>query len=257
MPVISESGWDFKDRYKVQEITPILFLGPLTATKDPNFLDSANITFLLGIRDAYVASKYPSYLKPRATEVPGSCRLETFDVASPFDMVHNIRPVIRMLVDHVEASSQSHTNTTAGAISAKILVYCESGNDRSTVFVVAFLMVVYGLEFHQAMQLTQARRGSISVNEESRRMLSNFETILRAERQVFAAQQAHDSNAMMRSSRTPAAAHNGTIELRSSVKRGLSVVEDEDHDMEVDRYEQDGVMEVDGGRRGTAPFKET
>ncbi|KPI43205.1 Serine/threonine/tyrosine-interacting protein [Cyphellophora attinorum] len=218
--------WNYDERSKAQDIIPFIFLGPGFAARDAQFIDDNQISCMVAVRSAQMVRKKPSLLHPASMPTSSGRQIAILDIDSPWEFIRNVRPVIKMVVDHMEASCQGGIINGVQDISARILVYCENGNERSAVFVAALLMVLYGLESYTAIQLIQSRRFSIGLNESMKQMLSTFETILQAEMQVGAM---------------------GTVGMPLRLKRTMSTMEEEG-----DESMEDAPQTLD--RPGTAPF---
>lgn len=227
-------SWSYDDRNSAQDIVPFLFLGPSVAAKDHEFLDKNNIDLIIAVRSAQMVRRRPNMLHPDAMGTSTGRKTATLDIDTPYDFIRNVRPAIRMIVDHLEASCQDQV-TESSDVPAKVLVYCENGNERSAVLVIAVVMVVYALEAYEAFQLVQSRRFSVGIDEGMKRMLTDFDAVLKAERQV--------ATTVM---------EGGAGSLRSGVKRNLSRAEEEEYlpvaEMGIDRDED---------RPGSAPFRDT
>lgn len=236
--------WHYEMRYKAQAITPFLYLGPSKMARDTEFLNHTNITFLMAVRSTAAVAQRPSYLNPASMPIGHHRETGTFDLDTPFAFIRKIRPAIKMLVDHLEKHSRGSVINTAQDIPARIFVFCENGQERSAVFVAAFLMVIFGLEEDSALQMMQTQRICAHVDEEMKRMLIDLRTILSAERQVLR-EQARAAEAMQDN---PSLADH-TMRLTTPVKRTLDRSQEEDEAME-------DAME-DCSRGGVAPFMDT
>lgn len=238
-------SWKFQDRYQAHMIVPFLYLGPSKAAKDPSFVDEKNITYLMAVRNSAAVSIQPKYLDPASLPTSTGRQTATLDINGPFDFIRNIRPAIKAVVDHLEASCANTTINSEADIPARILVYCESGSDRSSVFVAAFLMVFYGLSAAAAVQLMQSQRFCVTVDEGMKNMLQDFEDILKAERQVFVhGLQVQQSRSNRQQNSTQMSS------LKAATKRSMARVQEEDEDMigeEWSRAQQRG---------GIAPFRD-
>ncbi|ETN37771.1 uncharacterized protein HMPREF1541_07394 [Cyphellophora europaea CBS 101466] len=230
-------SWDFDKRRTAQPILPFLYLGASATARDATFLSATGITFLLAVRSSYAVAARPKYLDPATYPTTGNRNTATFDVDTPFDFITKVKPAIKSVVDYLEANTTKPL-ISANDINAKILVYCESGNDRSAAFVVAFLMVVYCLDAATAVQLVQSQRYCIYIEDGFKRMLMDFDQILQAERQVVSAhmQAGQGSSPYQQSNQAP-----------TTTKRAFAA------------YSGDGEMggcvdSVEDSRLGMAPF---
>ena len=113
----------------------------------------------------------------------------------------------------------------------KVLVFCESGNERSAAFVVAFIMNIYGLELIPAIQYVQSQRFCVAFDDDLKFMLNSYQEILKAQRSLGDA---------------PAAP-------QPKPKRRRDEIEDEDGD--VDMLGQGDDEARFGGRTAFVPFQ--
>lgn len=69
----------------------------------------------------------------------------------------------------------------------KVLVFCESGNERSATVVTAYIMAMYSTDLIKAVQIVQAQRFAVAFDDPLRNLLSTYEIILKAKRDVVEA----------------------------------------------------------------------
>jgi protein tyrosine/serine phosphatase len=135
-------------------------------------------------------------------------------------------------------------------IPGKVLVFCESGNDRSATVVTAYLMVLYGLGAVEAMQLVQSQRFCLAIEDGSKNMLQTFEDILKAKRDVAIE---HDLDTQL--SQALMQKHDAASGASTTAKkRSYDSVNGSDEDMK-DCESVEGDEEVEG-RLGQAPFQD-
>ncbi|RMZ90820.1 hypothetical protein DV736_g1957, partial [Chaetothyriales sp. CBS 134916] len=190
------SKWNYESRRSVQPVLPFLLIGPSNMARDQSFVESAGITFLLAVRSAHTVSKHPRYLDP--SRFPSASGLATaiFDLDTPYELITNVRPVVKAINDHLEASCIQALERCPANIRAKVLVFCETGNERSAVVVAAYLMIVYGIKAIHAIQVVQSQRFCINVDDGMKHMLLSLEDIIRAERGVAASHTEQNINMM-------------------------------------------------------------
>ncbi|RMD41249.1 hypothetical protein DV735_g3881, partial [Chaetothyriales sp. CBS 134920] len=232
------SKWNYESRRCVQSVLPFLLIGPSTMARDQSFIQSAGITFLLAVRSAHAVSMHPRYLDP--TRFPSASGLATaiFDLDTPYELITNLRPIIKTVNDHLEASCIQPLGPSP-SVRAKVLVFCETGNERSAVVVAAYLMVVYGIKAVQAIQVVQSQRFCINVDIGMRHMLLSLEDIIGAERGV-AASHSEQSISMTK---------HGLSSVAKSAKRNLDAA------YEGDDWLPGCMGRVDGDQHGgVAPF---
>jgi hypothetical protein len=77
----------------------------------------------------------------------------------------------------------------------KVLITCETGNDRSAAIAAAYIMAVFGKDMVTAVQFITVQRFCCSFDEDVKRKLQSWEDILRARSQI-ASETATPQNAM-------------------------------------------------------------
>ena len=82
-------------------------------------------------------------------------------------------------LDSEQKKKQTQTQTPG-----KVLVYCESGNDRSAALVAAYIMEMYGLDLVRTIQLLQNQRFCVAFDDEMKALLGNYADLLAARRDV-------------------------------------------------------------------------
>jgi serine/threonine/tyrosine-interacting protein len=242
--------WKYDQRRAAQTILPFLLLGPGTAAQDVNFVRTEGITLLVAVRSASAARLQARLLDPSKFASSAGLQTLTLDLDSPYDMITKLPRAIKAINDHLEQSCDSKLPTSLDDIPAKVLVFCESGNDRSAAVLTAYLMVLYGLGAVEAMQLVQSQRFCLAIEDGSKNMLQAFEDILKAKRDV-----AMEQNLAVRLSQ---------IEMRERYtisggsrrvsKRRYDTANESDDAME-DGELDEGENETEG-RLGQAPFQD-
>lgn len=95
-----------------------------------------------------------------------------------------------MINEHLSRMYQLSNGQQLG----KVLVFCESGNERSAGVVAAYLMEMHeDVDYIKAMQLCQAQRFCVNFDDSMKRLLQGYWDILCAQRTVQAQQQAHEN----------------------------------------------------------------
>ncbi|KAK1036052.1 hypothetical protein LTS16_014038 [Friedmanniomyces endolithicus] len=238
--------WTYERRREAQMVLPYLYLGPMTAAKDVPFLrgqaghvpDQGGITMVLGVRQRHsFESKLMNGVLRKAQEMGIECR--TVDLASNQDLIHSFPETTALINDHL--ARHFHISGQVG----KVLVFCESGNERSAGVVAAYLMEMHtDVDFIKAMQLVQAQRFCANFDDAMKRLLQGYWDILRAKRQVAAVEAA---SARADTTAAPAGMPTNANRPKRSLQR------DEDEDMEGMEGMTDDDVERFGGR-SFAPF---
>jgi serine/threonine/tyrosine-interacting protein len=229
-------AWKFDMRRQAQAILPFLYLGPSSVMKDTAFLDSTGVTYLLAIRDSNSIRGRPRYLNPDSSPAAIGRQTATFDIENTHGFLRCIKKPIKDLLEYLQTNTATPF-TSAEDIRAKVLVCCETGNDRSAAFVAGFLMTIYGLTAFEAMQVVHSQRFSTAIGDDNRRILVTYAELLTAERETM---KAHETMPLL-FSRFP------------SNKRTRKVYDDNTDEEMIDSDSPTGTEE---GRSGVAPFKD-
>lgn len=222
-----KNTWKYEDRRKAQPILDFLYLGPLAVVRDLEFLRQEGITMLLAVRDASMSHLRLLAVEKAAAELKLQC--EFVDVASRMDLIHDFPPTIAKINDHLLRvyRSQLQAVNDAGNVAidtstfrrGKVLVFCETGNERSAVVVAAYLMAIYGTDMVSTVQFISAQRFCATFDETMKHLLRTFGDILEARRMVS------------KESQLPASKKRGIYDTISDDEIQEDVV------MDCDRYE--------------------
>lgn len=220
--------WNYSMRRDAQEILPSLYLGPSSALRDLDYLSVTGFTLLLGIRSRQSAQARLVSGQSQANLL--GIEADSVDVMDSQELIAALPRAIRLINDHISSPSPGD----AGFSPKKVFVFCESGNERSAIVVMAYLMVMFNLDLATATSVVQQRRFSISIDDKMRHLMSNFESILAAKRDV---------ECTRRAAATP--------ETILSKKRAHVDSLGSDDEMDID----EGPNSTDG-RKPVAPFKD-
>lgn len=251
--------WSYEQRRKAQMILPFLFLGPSIAAKDHEFIRREGITLLLAIRD----TKSAKARLLSGAKVAGGLGIaaDDVDVAGNQELIAALPRAIRGINNHLAEVHSRHLSTSTQSDASnetefmgKVLVFCESGNERSAGVVAAYLMAMYNMTVVQAIQLVQSQRFCISMEDSMKLILQNFEAILEAKRDVTRSKRNVEtaSHSVPASSSTPE-----WIGGLGADRRGKRTIDDAyDSDTEMG----EGYEQLDYGRFverwGRAPFED-
>lgn len=173
-PGIHKAGnWDYKQRHTAQEIMPYLYLGPMAIAKDVAFLKEHKFTMALAIRP-----KKGSFMQGAMNKLEEmGIEVYSVDVETSDQLVKTFPEANDLLVNHF-ASYFDKTGETA-----KALIFCESGNDRSAAITAAFLMAVHDdVDFVKAIQICQCVRFCCNFDDTLKRQLQLYDDLLQAQR---------------------------------------------------------------------------
>ena len=178
-------AWKYSQRREAQKILPYLYLGPIIATRDKEFLKREKFTMFLAVRYRHgQSSNHMAGAAQAAADL--EINYECLDIQSPSDIIRSFSKSVDLINQHMSnvysaSISENDHKPTIG----KILVFCESGNDISAAIVSSYLMsMLEGIDYVRAIQLCQACRFSAHFNELTKSALQSYWEILRARRDV-------------------------------------------------------------------------
>ena len=229
------------------------------AAKDPGFLQREGITMVIAVRNT--KSAQARLLGSRVAQELG-IETKTVDVAGNQELIAAFPRAIEAINSHLSAKYQQdlvrRTQEAAVAqaslptIPGKVLVFCESGNERSATLVTAYIMAMYSMDVVKAIQIVQAQRFAVALDDSLRNLLGTYETILKAKRDVVQA-----GNRLLELS-AGVGSSSAVLGVDSEAHRKSKRTIDDTYndEMEVDG----GVVHLDHGRfemrDGLAPFRD-
>jgi hypothetical protein len=151
----------------------------MLAAKNEAQLVSNGTTMLVGIAQKQPTAKR---LMMSALQVVERMGLEhhLIDVADNQDLIHNFPEITHLINTHLLRTWDQGRGRLG-----QVLVFCESGNERSACVIAAYLMETHDDVDHiKAMQLCQAQRFCVNFDDSSKRLLQGYWDILCAKRAV-------------------------------------------------------------------------
>ncbi|CAI7642772.1 unnamed protein product [Penicillium pancosmium] len=143
-------------------------------------------TLLLAIRNTHSAHARLVSGDKAAAEL--GILADTVDVLDNQELISTFPRAIRRINDHVAGTDVPSTAIPSlrddPSRMRKVLVFCESGNERSASVVIAYIMAMLNMETVPATRMLQQRRFCISIDDAMTRILLSFESILAAKRDV-------------------------------------------------------------------------
>lgn len=253
--------WRYEQRRMAQPVLPFLYLGPLAAAKDTTFLQREGITMIMAVRNTMSAQARLLGSKA-ATELGIDTR--TIDVAGNQELIAAFPRAIEVINLHLSTIYQQQQSRNS-AVSlpnqqsqaptpGKVLVFCESGNERSAGVVAAYIMAMYSLDLISSIQIVQSQRFCVSFDDSLKTLLQSYEVIVRAKRDVAKAESEWQAARLkMQSSHKEIEGRKRSLIGKAS-KRTLDEAYDVDMEsdggydqMDTDRFER---------RDGYAPFED-
>jgi serine/threonine/tyrosine-interacting protein len=235
---MSALQWTYELRRQAQAILPFLYLGPMSAAKDKDFLQREAITMLLAVRPRTMNQTSAAFRVAEELGLP----IDTVDVVSPQVLIAALPRAVHIIQQHL-----CHVHAaTGGQRLGKVLIFCESGNDRSATVAAAYLMETFAnVDYIKAMQIVQSQRFCANFDDMSKQLLRSYWEILQARRTVAQAQQTQ----MLQVANNQNATNSG---MRGKHKRS---VDDFHKDMDVD-YSSEGGDDARFEGRKFVPFKD-
>ncbi|KAF2849724.1 phosphatases II [Plenodomus tracheiphilus IPT5] len=172
--------WSYDRKRQAQMILPWLFLGPWVAAKDRAFMEGQGITMVLAIR-----AQPNSMMGAMNAVAQSGVEFAAIDAPSYFSLTGRLTETTTLINRHVARVRQQTLAQTGEKTLGKVLVFCESGNERSAAVVAAYLMeTLDNFDYIKAMQVCQAQRFCVNFDDTIKNMLRSHWDILLARRSV-------------------------------------------------------------------------
>ncbi|KAJ5161608.1 hypothetical protein N7492_007000 [Penicillium capsulatum] len=182
------SQWTYEMRREAQQVLPFLSLGPSSCLRDLEFLRHQGFTLLLAVRNR--SSAHARLVSGDKAATSLGIESDTIDVFDNQELISEFPRAIRRINDHLagmDIDPNAHTVPTGPdgqPLKKKVLVFCESGNERSAGVVIAYAMAMLSVDVAHATRLVQQHRFCVSLEDPMKRILFAFDSILAAKRDV-------------------------------------------------------------------------
>lgn len=238
------SEWKYEHRRAAQLILPFLYLGPSAAAKDKEFLKREGITMLLAVRN--IMSAQASLLSGKKVALELHIASATIDVAGNQELIAAFPAAIKIINDHLLSVYRTQTFLFPGASTGdvminpqtfrrgKVLVFCESGNERSACAVIAYMIAMFGFDLEGAITFAMSQRFCVALDDDMTRLLKAFYDIVQAQRMVASAHKENHNPASEPSNQSWHRGKRGINETRDAEDGDIL---DMDIDMDMDRFE--------------------
>jgi len=176
--------WDYGMRRDAQEVLPFLYLGPLTAAKNREFLRRVGITMVLGVQPN---SSLGAKLTVGAFRVADELGLaKSVIVASDHnDIISILSQATDLINEHLVSMHHPVEISATTSHEGKVLVFCETGNDKSAAIVAAYLMQTFTkVDCVKALQICSHRRYCCTFDDNLKHTLNTFWGMVLAKREV-------------------------------------------------------------------------
>ncbi|CAG8960875.1 hypothetical protein HYFRA_00002412 [Hymenoscyphus fraxineus] len=179
------NDWQYEKRRRAQPILEFLHLGPSAAARDIEYVRSNQITLLLAVRNSATAQARLLSGEKVANQL--GIQAAAVDLHGMQDLISmGFSQAIKIINDHLIAmyrlqasGSQKHPG--------KVLVFCESGNERSSAVVAAYMMFMYGMEFIPVIQYIQTQRFCVAFDDAVKELFLTYQGLLDAQSGVMMA----------------------------------------------------------------------
>jgi len=220
--------WEYPMRHTAQKVTPWLYIGPRSIIKEKkDFVKEEGITKIVMVHESGLTRLMEGFARNTSQSLGGvECSCIVADSAVHLirqfpDIFQNINAhLVRVYQDQAVAGVDG-----ADIKRGKVLVVCQTGNDRANVVAAAYLMATYSCDMAEAVQFVCMNRFCCDFNEESKRALLSWGDIIRARSAV-------------RNARINAAVAEPQLNLSASVTRGKKRTIHETDAMEEERDDQ-------------------
>lgn len=172
-------SWTYAMRHAAQSILKYLYVGPQSVMRDADWLRNEGVTMAVLAHDASFGVMIENFAQRCAA--PLGIETVLVPVASSRDLMTSFDDIVRAINQNVVAVYRKEGRR------GKVLVTCQTGNDRATVIAAAYLMSVFGVGLVEAVNFVMAQRFCANFDEESKRCLEAWEAILRARKDVHGA----------------------------------------------------------------------
>lgn len=262
--------WRYEQRRTAQRVLPFMYLGPTKVARDAEFLVKEGITLVVGVKGR-IGGKGGGERKMIVERSVGKgMESAVFDTCGGQDMIRCFEGAVGVVNEHLEGRWRSRGEGDVPTLMAeeedeeedevllpgKVLVYCETGNDRSAAVVAAYILAMFDMDMVKVIQIVQAQRFCASFDDATRQLLETWEEMLRARRDVIigSADRKERITVPRREDQDP----GRILQMRNfapnrSSKRTFDQADEGAMDIDVlagDAWEA-------GGREGRAPFQDT
>lgn len=225
--------WRYEHRHVAQKILDYLYLGPTSAVRNLAWLKEHKITMLLVARDTSMVGMRSARMEKAVAEL--GVELTYVNLAHGRELIQIFAGTVDLINQHVlrlNTDAKLDPNTKPG----KVLVMCDTGNERSAAIVTAYIMAMFGRDMVSAIQFVSAQRFCANYDETVKWLLLAYDDILQAKRMTTMTTLA---------SRPGNAQTQPAVSKKRGIKEMADVDEEGDVDMDMARYED---------RPGFVPF---
>lgn len=179
--------WTWNCRRQAQNITDYLYLGPHSIVRDQAFMSKHGFTMILMIRDQKLAKL--GFMAVERLMKETDTVVDFVDVSSPQDLFAAFPMSVEKINNHLlsrhEAGQRVDVDGHGKFSPGKVLVCCETGNERSAAIAAAYLMAVYDADLIRAIQFISLKRFCATFDDDIRGLLKSWEELILAKGMVL------------------------------------------------------------------------
>ncbi|KAE9974256.1 hypothetical protein BLS_003223 [Venturia inaequalis] len=184
-PVVSGGGWNYANRRQAQSVLTYLYLGPQNAARDKDYIQREGITMILAIEHKTPSGSMLTKGPMKVADELGISKAKV-EVAHNQELISLFPTTTRIINSHLrEMHNRKALNPQGGIPDGKVLVFCESGNERSAGVVAAYLMDTYTeTDYVKAAQICNQRRFCCSFDDSMKQLLKTYGELVTAKRDI-------------------------------------------------------------------------
>lgn len=239
--------WKYEYRRESQPILSFLELGPASAARDIEALKMKGVTMLLVIRNTKTAQALLLSGEKIARQL--GIKAASIDVNGNPELIAAFPRAINLINEHlisvykermVAAQEAEEEITDITRLMGKVLVFCESGNERSAAVVAAYMMKMYDLSLVTAVQFIQSIRFCVAYDDGLKHLLLSYQDVLQAQKTIADVQRVESYEVAARS-----------MTATGTEKRARNEIDIDDVEMDLGQADDE---ERFGGRARFVPF---
>lgn len=184
--------WAYDQRRNAQQMLDFLYLGPTSVVRDHDFLQREGITMIIVARDARLATRGMLSVDKACAAL--GIESHYINIESSHLITSTLPAMTRIINNHMlqvfdsQVSSRNDAQRLVGEPDAfrhgKVLITCETGNDRSAAVAVAYIMALFSKDMVGILQFVNVQRFCCSFDESLKRTLQTWDDLLKAQSAV-------------------------------------------------------------------------
>lgn len=184
-PAVSGGSWTYANRRQAQSVLSYLYLGPQNAARDKDYIKQEGITMILAIEHKTPSGSMLTKGPMKVADELGIAKAKV-EVAHNQELISLFPTTTRMINSHLrEMHNRKALNPQGGISDGKVLVFCESGNEKSAGVVAAYLMDTYtDTDYIKAAQICNQRRFCCSFDDSMKQLLKTYGELVTAKRDI-------------------------------------------------------------------------